>query len=157
MKKFIILIIAFVLNINTVFADSMVSYKEIATNINNERLFRYSNKLTLNDQLYAAAKNKANHIMQFQYWAHELPKNNANYKSVSYFFQNSEYDYTKGCEILAVGYDNPNDIIDGWLNSKTHKECMLNEEMKDFGISVLYGNFQGVDQYLVVALFGNGK
>ena len=65
------------------------------------------------------------------------------------------YRYSEVGENLAKGFNDPNAVIEGWLNSLSHKENMLKSNYEEIGVAVLNGRFQGQDNInIVVQLFG---
>jgi len=65
------------------------------------------------------------------------------------------YRYSEVGENLARGYDDPNLVIEGWLNSPEHKQNMLKSNYKEVGVTVLEGLFQGNNGNIIVLLLGN--
>src|SRR5690606_22355375 len=55
---------------------------------------------------------------------------------------------------LARDFDTSQGVINGWLNSPSHRENMLTAGYKDIGIAVLNGVLDGHETTLVVQLFG---
>ncbi len=65
------------------------------------------------------------------------------------------YRYSEMGENLAKGFNDPNAVIEGWLNSLSHKENMLKSNYEEIGVAVLEGRFQGQNNTnIVVQLFG---
>lgn len=65
------------------------------------------------------------------------------------------YRYSEAGENLAMGIDDPNEVVAGWLGSPEHRANLLNKDFKETGVAVLSGEFQGQkDTYIVVQLFG---
>lgn len=64
------------------------------------------------------------------------------------------YRYFEIGENLARGYDDPNLVIEGWLNSADHKKNMLKDDYKEVGVAVLEGLFEGYKEKIIVLLLG---
>lgn len=64
------------------------------------------------------------------------------------------YRYSEVGENLARGYDDPNLVIVGWLNSPEHKRNMLKNNYKEVGVSILNGLFEGNNSNIIVFLLG---
>jgi len=65
------------------------------------------------------------------------------------------YRYREAGENLAMGIDDPNEVVVAWLDSPEHKANLLSKDFKETGVAVLSGEFQGQkDTYIVVQLFG---
>ena len=50
-------------------------------------------------------------------------------------------------ENLAFGYDEPQEVVDAWLDSPTHKELVYDKDFKSCGI----GHFEGADGTTYIA------
>jgi len=48
-------------------------------------------------------------------------------------------------------------VIDGWLNSPSHKANLLNTHYEDVGVAVLSGQVNGENRVVVVQMFGSPK
>lgn len=65
------------------------------------------------------------------------------------------YRYSEVGENLAMGIDDPNEVVAGWLGSPEHKANLLSKDFKETGVAVLTGEFHGQkDTYIVVQLLG---
>lgn len=66
------------------------------------------------------------------------------------------YRYSEIGENLAMGIDDPNEVIARWLASPEHKANLLNKSFNEIGTAVLNGKFQGEENIdIVVQLFGH--
>ena len=136
-----------------------------ATPINAQTLLELTNnlreeggipKLTVNEKLIAAAKLKAEHVMKYQYWAHNGPgdPSDPNYRTPWDWFKAVGYDYKYAGENMAVDYITSEGVYTGWLNSVSHYNNIMEPKYTELGIYVLPGNFQGNQTTLVVQIFG---
>lgn len=65
------------------------------------------------------------------------------------------YRYSEAGENLAMGIDDPNEVIAQWIASPEHKANLLNKSFNEIGVAVLNGKFQGTENMdIVVQLFG---
>ncbi len=65
------------------------------------------------------------------------------------------YRYSEAGENLAMGIDDPNEVVAQWLASPGHRDNTLSKSFNETGVAVLSGEFQGQkDTYIVVQLFG---
>jgi hypothetical protein len=109
-------------------------------------------KLNINEQLMNAAQKKAEHMAKNQYFSHNLPDGTAPWQ----FIQNSGYEYLEAGENLAITNQSDSQVVDGWMNSLTHKENLLNKNFSDIGVGIAYfGNYSNYkNTFVVVAFYG---
>ncbi len=107
--------------------------------------------LTLNNQLNSSAQMKAQDMLSKDYWAHVAPDGTQPW----YWFSSAGYSYMNAGENLAYGFDNGSDVINGWINSATHRANLLGD-YKDVGFGFVDGsNYQGGQFTIVVAHYGS--
>ncbi len=106
--------------------------------------------LSTNSRLEAAAYAKANDMLEKDYFAHNSPDG----KTPWDFIRGAGYNYTYAGENLAIGYANASELFNAWMNSSTHRDNILNSNFREIGISVVSGDFQGVETIVVVQEFG---
>ncbi len=131
-----------------------------ATNININDLFSISNQersnnglaaLSLNSQLNSAALTKANDMFADNYWAHVAPDGTHPWS----FIVASGYDYTSAGENLAKDFNTSAGVVNGWMNSPSHRANVLNANYQDVGYAVVNGTLLGSETTLVVAMYGD--
>lgn len=106
--------------------------------------------LALNGQLNTSAQNKAQHMVNNNYWAHNAPDGTTPW----YFFDQAGYSYSKAGENLAYGFNTSQDAVNGWIGSPGHRANMLGEYY-DVGFGFVDGpNYQGGPNTVVVAHYG---
>lgn len=65
------------------------------------------------------------------------------------------YRYSEAGENLAMGIDDPNEVVAQWLASSGHRDNTLSKSFNETGVAVLNGNFHDdTDTYVIVQLFG---
>lgn len=65
------------------------------------------------------------------------------------------YRYSEAGENLAMGIDDPNEVVAQWIASPEHKANLFSKTFNETGAAVLNGEFQGQkDTYMIVQLFG---
>ena len=65
------------------------------------------------------------------------------------------YRYNEVGENLAMGIDDPNEVVAQWLASLGHRDNILSKSFNETGVAVLNGKFQVNDNtYIIVQLFG---
>lgn len=109
--------------------------------------------LSSNTQLTSAAQAKAEDMAKKRYFQHIAPDGTTPW----YFFEQSGYSYSLAGENLAITNESADAVIEGWLNSPTHRENLLNSQYGDMGIGVAnFGAYQGhKDVVVVVAFYGS--
>lgn len=119
---------------------------------NEARLQLSRQPLKTNTALMNAAQMKAEDMVKEHYFAHSSPNGTVAWD----YLKTVSYSYKIAGENLAITNENAQAVIDGWLNSPTHRENLLSNDYSDFGIGLAhYGNYQGhQDTYVVVAFYG---
>src|SRR3990167_3543451 len=131
------------------FATSIFK-NEIITLTNQERQNNSSSQLAENSLLDQAAASKAAYMFSKNYWAHYAPDGTSPW----YFFNQAGYKYIWAGENLARDFQTSEGVVQGWLNSPSHRENLLNKSYQDIGVAVLNGVMEGEKTTLVVQLFG---
>lgn len=141
---------------NKISTGEVLSY---ATNINNGDLLHLTNQkrlqnglgvLTVNEKLNQAALAKANDMFANQYWAHTSPSG----VDPWHFFNKSGYGFLYAGENLARDFAQSSGVLEAWMNSKSHRENILNSRYKEVGFAVVNGKYGNYETTLVVQLFG---
>ncbi len=110
--------------------------------------------LEKNSILTVSAQKKVEDMITKNYFEHENPEG----YNVEYFVNSAGYQYISIAENLASGdFMSVQELIDAWMNSPGHRENILRPEMKDLGVAIVYGMFQGNMQYVAVQHFGRPK
>ncbi len=118
--------------------------------VNQERIERGLNSLTVNDRLQTAAQWKAEDMIEKDYWEHFH-----NGKSPWAWMNEAGYDYMDAGENLAIDFSELELVHQAWMNSPTHKENIINPKYKEIGIGIASGDFEGHETIVVVQMFGN--
>ena len=106
--------------------------------------------LTLNTDLTKAAQLKAYDMLANQYWAHTAPNGTEPWA----WFDKVGYEYVAAGENLAKDFTTNNGVVSAWMNSKEHRENVLNAGYSDVGFGVVHGMLDGKETELVVAMYG---
>ena len=131
------------------YASSIIP-EEIVTLSNSERQAYGVPTLKLDSTLTQAALAKGADMFARNYWAHVAPDGTQPWA----FFVASGYQYRYAGENLARDFYNSKNVVDAWMNSKTHRENLLSAKYEDIGIAVINGELDGVKTTLVVQFFG---
>lgn len=106
--------------------------------------------LRVDQSLTEAAKNKGIDMLNNDYWAHVSPSGTTPW----YFFDGVKYEYRYAGENLARDFDSPENVVNAWMDSPTHKKNLLSEKYDEIGIAVVEGELDGRATTLVVQFFG---
>ena len=107
-------------------------------------------KLKMDLVLSSAAQKKAADMIARNYWAHNSPEGTEPW----FFFKDAGYVYRYAGENLARDFTNPQDVVDAWIASPTHKENLFSSKYQDIGVAVIEGELKGKSTVLVVQHFG---
>ncbi|MCA9391874.1 hypothetical protein KC614_01555 [candidate division WWE3 bacterium] len=130
------------------FATSIYQ-SEIITLTNNQRTNSGLTTLKHNTKLDEAARMKAQHMFENDYWAHVSPDG----VDPWYWFGVVGYSYSAAGENLARDFDTSAGVVNAWMASPSHRENILYPNFTEIGIAVVDGNLAGEDTTLVVQLF----
>lgn len=127
-----------------------ISVEKILELVNAKRTEANLAPLKLSDQLSQAATQKAQDMFSKNYWAHVSPTGTSPWA----FINSAGYEYTYAGENLARNFNTSQEVVDAWMNSKTHRDNILKPEYSDLGLAVLNGRLVGEETTLVVQEFG---
>jgi uncharacterized protein YkwD len=106
--------------------------------------------LRMESRLNAGASDKSNDMFANNYWAHVSPTGVQPW----HWFEQERYTYSYAGENLAKNFDTSAGVTQGWMNSQTHRDNLLNSHYVDVGFSVMNGTLAGEQTTLVVAFYG---
>lgn len=129
---------------------SSISPSEVIRLTNEQRQAQGLTPLSQNSVLDSAALAKGNDMLAKGYWAHFAPDGTAPWS----FFSKFGYKYRYAGENLARDFSSASTAVSAWMNSKTHKDNILNPNYREIGIGVVEGNLNGVDTTIIVQFFG---
>ncbi|OGC70077.1 hypothetical protein A2415_00570 [candidate division WWE3 bacterium RIFOXYC1_FULL_39_7] len=129
---------------------SNINIKDLLVETNKKREELGLNDLRINPVLSEAARQKAEHMFQNNYWAHVAPDGTEPWD----FILGEGYDYVYAGENLAKNFGNSDDVVEAWYNSPTHRENLLNGHYSEIGFAVVDGVLDGYETTLVVQMFG---
>lgn len=112
-------------------ASSVSEYeKEVVRLVNEIRVENGLNELTLNTELSDIARLKSQDMKDKGYFSHTSPT----YGSPFDMMKSFGVTYKSAGENIAMGYSTPEAVVDGWMNSKGHRENILNSSYKEIGV-----------------------
>lgn len=129
---------------------SQISINEVIQLTNEKRLAAGLSPVTFNQQLTDAAKEKGQHMLANDYWAHVAPDGTEPW----HFFQVHNYKYRYAGENLARDFSSASAAVDAWMASPSHRDNMLSSKYKDVGVAVVEGDLGSSDTTVIVQLFG---
>lgn len=128
-----------------------ISVDDLVHQTNTKRQEQGLSALSYNEALSDAARRKAQHMLDNNYWAHNAPDGTTPWS----FFKAAGYEYIFAGENLARGFSGTNEVLDAWMASPGHKENIMSPNYKEIGFAVVTGNLTGEETVLVVEMFGS--
>jgi hypothetical protein len=141
--------IVFVFSISLVWASDITADTVISL-VNKARTAVNVAVLKKNDLLQKAAEEKAQDMIDNNYFAHISPQG----KSPWDWINQSGYDYRYAGENLAINFTNAKDEQQAWMDSESHRKNILNSDYNDTGVAVKQGIIDGHETTIVVQMFG---
>lgn len=117
---------------------------------NAERIERNLASLTRSPVLDEAARLKATHMRDNNYFEHYSPTG----VSPWYWFDVAGYDYIHAGENLAVFFDDSEEVVHAWMDSPLHRDNILKAEYTEIGVATVEAIHKGYRTVFVVQLFG---
>lgn len=117
---------------------------------NEERTEAALPTLVRSKTLDEAARKKAQHMADNEYFAHYSPDN----ISPWYWFEEVGYVYAYAGENLAIHFSDSADVVDAWMDSPGHRANIVSGAYSEIGVGTARGTFEGHDTVYVVQLFG---
>ncbi len=130
--------------------SSEITADKVVTLTNTERQKLGLPPLIANPVLAQSATLKAGNMFSDNYWAHTSPSGTSPWE----FFRQAGYQYSIAGENLAKDFYDTESMMKAWMNSKTHRDNIVNPKYKEIGIGVMNGTLNGIKTTLVVSHFG---
>ncbi|HKR07570.1 MAG TPA: CAP domain-containing protein [Gemmatimonadaceae bacterium] len=102
--------------------------------INAERRHQGLRPLVFNARLNQMARIQAQNMAYYQKMAHVLP--NATLPTLGDRAQYVGYNFGRIAENVALGYPNAETVVEGWMNSRGHRQNILDAGVVETGIAV---------------------
>lgn len=106
--------------------------------------------LRQNDTLARAAKLKAEHMAENDYFAHDSPSGVTPWE----WFREVDYTYNHAGENLAVNFSDSKEVVKSWMESRPHRKNILEQDFTEIGIGTAKGEYKGKQTVFVVQMFG---
>jgi len=130
-------------------ANGISAFKVIALT-NTAREKEGLSPLVSNAKLAIAARDKAQDMLQNDYFAHTSPKGIEPW----YWIKQAGYEYKYAGENLAINYTSAKEQQSAWMKSSTHRANILNTHYREIGVATVEGKIDGETSLVTVALFG---
>lgn|GEM_PF-2373604 len=124
---------------------------EIFELTNNERVKNGLNPLKRNVKLDEAALERAMVIIEYDEWAHEATKSGIPYTEA---IKKANYWNINYGENLANGQYTSEEVVNGWMNSDSHRANILDKKFQEIGIATYSGQLNGFSTVVTVQIFG---
>ncbi|KKR21815.1 MAG: hypothetical protein UT48_C0003G0023 [Parcubacteria group bacterium GW2011_GWE2_39_37] len=108
------------------------------------------NRLKENQSLNQAAYEKTHDMLLNQYFAHVSPSK----KGVADWLRAVKYNFAVAGENLAMGFSDPNEVVEKWKESETHYANIIDPDYREIGVNVASGNYKDIDTTFIAQLFG---
>lgn len=116
---------------------SDLSPGNILSAVNRERSLRNLITLNTHSKLVSAAEFKAQDMIDRNYFAHVDPDGNYIWNKIA---SEGYTPYSQLGENLAIEFYDTESLVAAWMNSPTHRANILQENFRDQGMGVSYGN-----------------
>lgn len=118
---------------------------------NNERVQNGLKPLKRSVKLDDAALERAKVIIEFDEWAHEATKSGVPYTEA---IKKANYWNIHYGENLANGQYTSEEVVNGWMNSDSHRANILDKKFQEVGIATYSGQLNGFSTVVTVQIFG---
>lgn len=118
--------------------------------VNKERVVLGLQPLKVNPQLVQAAQQKAQDMLNNNYFAHTSPDGITPW----HWLDEVGYKYRAAGENLAKDFTESEFVHQAWMNSPSHKANILKNNYQEIGIAVVEGTMNGKRTILAVQFFG---
>jgi uncharacterized protein YkwD len=135
------------------FADLERMRKEMLARVNRERTERGLAPLRRHPRLDDIAQAHANDMFRRRYYSHDTPEG----KSAMDRIQAGGYRARYAGENIARGQYSVDEVMDGWMESKTHRDHLLSLIFDDVGFGLSFGKNPGGHEIIWVQNFGRPK
>ncbi len=117
---------------------------------NEEREDIQAPELRRNATLDEAARMKAKHMAEHEYFSHYSPSG----VSPWHWFTEADYTFAHAGENLAIHFTDSSEVVEAWMESPTHRANIVNKNYTEIGVGTAKGTFDGYNTVYVVQLFG---
>lgn len=119
--------------------------------VNDERVSNGLNPLNWSDELALVASDKANDIIDRDYFNHASPSGDMIWSDI----EDHGYNYLVAGENLAIDFEDLKSAQNGWINSPSHYKNIVSSKYTDFGFAQVSGDFNGKQTNVFVQIFAS--
>lgn len=116
---------------------SDLTVQAILNAVNEQRSIRNLLTLNSNSKLSSAAQSKSDDMQARHYFAHQDPDGKYVWDKI---VAAGYSPYLQLGENLAIDFYDTESLVAAWMNSPTHRQNILNENFKDQGMGLTFGN-----------------
>ncbi|MGI8313587.1 CAP domain-containing protein [Halobacillus mangrovi] len=98
--------------------------------VNEERKKQGLAPLEMHERLSDLAREKSQDMADKQYFSHTSPTYGSPFDMMNQF----DFNYRAAGENIAAGQRTPEEVVEGWMNSKGHRENILNDAFTHIGV-----------------------
>ncbi|WP_373288551.1 CAP domain-containing protein [Lentibacillus kapialis] len=124
-------------------ADPSAYEKKVVKLVNEERAKKDLEPLKMHDGLSELARKKSRDMAENDYFSHTSPT----YGSPFDMMQQFDFTFRLAGENIAAGQRSPEQVVEGWMNSKGHRENILKEGFTHIGVGYVEGAGQPYGTY----------
>ncbi len=133
---------------------SEITRSAVLEQMNVRRLAAKLPPLRDDPRLDLAADDRMRDMEERAYWSHTSPDGRSPFE----WLLPRGYDFWFAGENLAAGFETAEVLVDGWMESKGHRENVMSAIYQDCGIAIIDGGTEGkVPGKSIVVLFGRLK
>lgn len=133
-----------ILGAQTIDPDDIIKY------VNIERKKTGSPPLKISPVLKMAAEDRARVILQYQNFSHQDPFEGIELATV---LPAKNYYFAYASENIGMGGVSAQDFVGGFMNSISHRENLLNPQLKESGVAVVTGPYKEYYVNIAVQIF----
>jgi len=126
---------------------------QMLARVNRERVARKLAPLRRHPRLDDAAQAHADDMFARRYYSHDTPEGKTAIERIQALGYRAKY----AGENIARGQYSVDEVMDGWMESKTHRDHLLSPVFDDVGFGLAFGKNPGGYEILWVQNFGRPK
>lgn len=127
--------------------------EEMLARVNKERLAHRLAPLRRHPRLDDAAQGHADDMFRKRYYSHDSPDGKTAIDRIQALGYRAKY----AGENIARGQYSVDEVMDGWMESKTHRDHLLSPVFDDVGFGLAFGKNPGGYEIIWVQNFGRPK
>jgi uncharacterized YkwD family protein len=124
---------------STTDSDILAVEREVVRLVNVEREKQGLKPLELDSKLSSIARKKSQDMKDKNYFSHQSPTYGSPFDMLKQF----GVSYQTAGENIAAGQRSAQEVVDGWMNSKGHRENILNSSFTRIGVGYVSGGSYG--------------